>query len=154
METKQRDIPTSPNCLPRPPSGSVCNKGESPTRLVCVSFCRSECSGNRRTFHRLEVMGKYLFVSSDESDFEGFNEADFFQGRSCASRPLLAEQSMVPSTDATQAEGDQIQSSSNITNSRHRDLIRSLVSDPQPSYLDFLTLIYMEDRSLQIIYLY
>ena len=142
MVSLVEDLRVSLGTGPRPGDRLVLDSGEPPISIVYDTLSTSGCSGNRCDGNGLEQMEQDLSVSSDESAFEGFTEADIIPRPRSSSCTQLAKESMVSSPVREESDQSQLHRPSTSASGTRSDSLRLILSESPPSYVDFLAGLY------------
>ena len=147
MVIRSNLVPPDTSSCTGSPSRSFCNIGESQTFELCGSEHGPKCSCKGCIRSRLESLASNLFVSTDESDFEGFETINPIQREVRPSDTNVAEQHLVPPATKHAPYTNTSPPGEAISAGWKGDSLRFLLSEPVPSRMGFLTFIYERQYS-------
>ena len=127
--------------LPQSPgSGSrhLRHTSESSTSSVRVTLPGSRCCSSRCLQGELEQVEGDFPVPPDSPDFEGFGPSEILQGEGGVGSPVLADFAFLHSPEDSSSILDSSSISSPVSDGGRAQSLQRLLSDPQPSRLDFL----------------
>ena len=140
-------LPAGSPGSPRSPGRSLCHSEQSPAPLLHDAGPRPTIPGVRCVNSRLEPVGQDIPVSPGEYPHEGPSPPTKIQGDSGFDSSAMAREPMVSGSDGSQPSSSSGTVPGLMADSSGSDMLRFLLSDPPPSYLDFLTKIYGKEFS-------
>ena len=145
MDTEQGVLPGGGRSRSRSPDRSILDGFKSPTPPLRIPGSGPAGSGLGCTESGLEQVALNIPVSTSEYPYGGPGSFEDFPGHSSPDSPSMAGEPVVPRPDGPQPGISTSAPPQTVARGSREDLLRFLLSDPQPSYMDFLTRTYGRD---------
>ena len=131
-----------------PPSGSVRNRIQLQTQMLCSPKPGSSGIRNRRPVSRLEPMEQDIPIPTGQLLTESSSQTENFQRETSPGSTQLAEEQLVPSPDGAEAQTISNPKSGVISDSANKDCISFIMANKSADFMDFLK--FAANRRFQI----
>ena len=130
------------------PSGSVRNRIQLQTQMLCSPKPGPSGIRNRHPVPGLEPMGQDIPISTGQLLIESSSQTEDFQREASSGSTQLAEEQLVPSPDGAEAQTNSNPKSGVVSDSANKDCISFIMANKSANFMDFLK--FAAKRQFQI----